>query len=252
MRVAVLNSGSNGNATLVIDGDRALLVDCGLSARRCLQRAGDVAGEFSLEAILVTHEHTDHVSGVGPLARRLGVAVHATSTTRRAAGRRLEGIRFLPVEPMSPFRIGPFEVTPLPLLHDAADPVGFHIRSGGTGITLATDLGIVTDDLMAYLERSDAVVLEANHDVEMLMAGHYPRPLKARIMGPLGHLSNDDSAATIARCAPRIAFLAHLSRDNNTSDLALGTVRREAEERGIDVEIIVTSRERATPLVDVH
>ena len=251
MRVAVLNSGSNGNATLVEEDGRALLIDCGISAKLCLQRTGTLVGDVEFLGILVTHEHTDHISGVGPLARRLRLTAYATELTHRESKARFEGLRTVHVEPYETFGIGPFRVTPVPVPHDAADPTGFHITTGGNGLAAVTDMGCMTDDVDRFFERSNAVIIESNHDVDMLMRGQYPAVLKERIIGPLGHMSNSDAGQAIARHAPDVAFLAHLSANNNTPEKAKRTVEGILSESGVATRVYVTRRDGPTELVDI-
>ncbi len=253
MQLSVLASGSNANATVVVEDGHALVIDCGLSAREFLKRLHGEFGEVDIDAILLTHEHSDHLSGVRPLARKTGTQLHSVAATlEKATGTgSLEGVETREVVQMERTEIGPFVVTPIPVSHDAVDPVGYRVESGGKVVTVSTDLGYVNDELRESLVDSDVVVLEANHDLEMLLNGSYPIHLIERIVGMRGHLSNEDSAGGIAEAGPSVAFLAHLSQDNNTPQKAEATVIETLEERDVQTEVFLTYRDRATKAIDI-
>jgi phosphoribosyl 1,2-cyclic phosphodiesterase len=227
--VCVLASGSRGNAIYVSDGRTAILIDAGLSGieiqRRMAARGLDPA---SLDAILVSHEHTDHIQGVGVLSRRFGLTVHISDATREASNNalgKLSAIR--PFCCGETFSIGELVVHPFSTSHDAADPAGFTIRCNGSKVGVATDLGIATSVVKTHLQACDILVLEANHDDRMLIDGPYPWPLKQRIRGRSGHLSNEDAALLLDGLRhDRLAhvILAHLSEENNTPDIARKTI----------------------------
>jgi len=219
VKVCALGSGSTGNALLVEGPEGLILVDAGLSWRELKARAS--RGGFSLahlKAVVLTHEHADHVRGLETLARR-GIPVFATGGTLRALG--LEGTAVVPGMELAGLRIFPF-----PVSHDAAEPVGYRFECNGLRLGLATDLGQVTPEVMRHLHGCQTVVLEANHDLGMLLAGPYPWPLKTRIMGPYGHLANDAAGQALRTLQgqARAVLLAHLSQENNTPALALETV----------------------------
>jgi phosphoribosyl 1,2-cyclic phosphodiesterase len=233
VRFAVLASGSGGNSCYVEGPGGAILVDAGLSARETARRVSAAGGDMErVRAILVTHEHGDHVAGARVLARRLDVPVFATEGTLDAAPEEIPGAS--PIEPGREFCAGGFSVLPFPLPHDAAEPVGFVLSCGPVTLGYATDLGYPTALARERLSRCDAVVLESNHDERMLMEGPYPWHLKMRIRGRRGHLSNPASAGLLADLMHpglRAVVLAHLSETNNLPDLALGCAR-EALGRG--------------------
>ncbi len=251
MRVAVLNSGSNGNATLIEEDGRALLIDCGISAKQCIERMHALVGDVEVLGILVTHEHSDHVSGIRTLSRRLGLTAYATEETHDGSEGHMEGVHTIHVEPRVRFEVGPFAITPIPVAHDAANPTGFHITTGDNGLAAVTDMGEIIDAVRYFFERSNAIIIESNHDEEMLMKGFYMTFMKARIRGPLGHMSNTAAGGAIADYGPDIAFLAHLSANTNTPEKARETVEGILKARGVSTRVYLTHRDGPTELVDV-
>ena len=230
LSVSVLASGSRGNATYISDGCTAILIDAGLSGVELQRRmAGKGLDPNSLDAILVSHEHTDHIQGVGVLSRRFDLSVYINDGTRQAAGvalGKLSGV--CPFICGHAFTIGTLAIHPFSISHDAEDPVGFTISSNGAKVGLATDLGIATGVVKTHLMACDILILEANHDPQMLIDGPYPWPLKQRIRGRSGHLSNDDAALLLESLQhDRLAhvILAHLSEENNTPEKARQTVK---------------------------
>ena len=226
MELTVLASGSKGNCTCIRGGHGSLLIDVGLSARETLRRFA-AAGEdpSMIEAILVTHEHGDHIRGVDLLARRLDVPIYATAGT---AGELLNkcGQRTPEVHRCrygESFSVGDFLVKPFATSHDAREPCGFCITEGDLRVGCCTDTGTITPTIFDHLASCDAVLLESNHCPRMLEEGPYPAFLKRRIRSNLGHLSNPDAARCLQGLAGHIhmAMLAHLSETNNTQDRAL-------------------------------
>ena len=238
MQVHVLASGSSGNAVFVSDGSAKVLIDAGISARRItasLAALGETVDE--IDAVFITHEHEDHVKGLSTLLKQYGLPVYARpSAWQSLTGAELSAgcYRGMPAS----IQVGRMQVEPFAISHDAADPVGFSLYSGGRKCSIATDLGFVTDEVKKALSHSDILVLESNHDIDMLRQGSYPWHLKKRIMSNRGHLSNMDAAWTLARL-PRKAhthvFLAHLSKENNRPDLARATVSDILESQGLNV-----------------
>jgi phosphoribosyl 1,2-cyclic phosphodiesterase len=230
--VSVLASGSRGNCALVASSTTRILVDAGLSGRETFKRLralGERPDQIS--AIVVTHEHSDHVSGLQRLVSKLTVPVFLTAPTHAAwnkAQRDEDGkTPELPnAEHFSPgrdFQVGDIAVTPFTIPHDAADPVGFTFRAEGIKIGFATDLGYMPVSVRDHLRGCDVLVLESNHDVEMLRSGPYPWSVKQRVMSRVGHLSNDALAEYFANdydgCASYVV-LAHLSEQNNHPEIA--------------------------------
>jgi phosphoribosyl 1,2-cyclic phosphodiesterase len=245
MRIALLASGSSGNSLLVQSGSTSVLVDAGMSARRLSQAACAAGSDLrSITAVLVTHGHTDHVSGLAALPRTSAASVYATEGTLREIDRFLTGGRTaVAVAADRPFDVGDLVVSPFGVSHDAAEPVGFSISDGVHRLTVATDLGTVDDPVREHLGTADCVVLECNHDERMLLDGPYPWSLKRRILADTGHLSNGAASREIERMGSgpiSVLVLAHLSRRNNTPDLAFEAAAGALERAGrSDVEVLV-------------
>jgi len=231
MRIVSFASGSKGNAYLVEHDGEAVLIDCGI----CYKRLKGV--EFS--AVLVTHSHDDHVSGLKTLLSRRDVPVFANAMTAEsvAHGCGLAGESFVCFENGQPFDIGPFEISPFSIPHDTSDPVGFLIRAGGVTYFHGTDIGTPLDSVGLKLAEADVATLESNHDSVMLhSSGRHPSLIR-RIAGPRGHLSNDDACELVRRFAsPRLKALAlaHLSRDCNTPHIAETAMRETLSDMGRD------------------
>lgn len=230
LSVSVLASGSRGNATYISDGHTAILVDAGLSGveiQRRMARKG--LNPSRLDAILVSHEHADHIHGVGVLSRRFGLTVYINDGTRQASGNALGKLYgCFPFSCGQAFTIGSLAIHPFSISHDARDPAGFTISCNGAKVGVATDLGIATGVVKAHLQACDILIIEANHDPKMLIDGPYPWPLKQRIRGRSGHLSNEDTALLLeALQHDRLAhvILAHLSEENNTAEKARQAVK---------------------------
>jgi len=228
MHYAALASGSKGNCHALSDGERTLLIDAGLSLRQIRQRLEAVGGDpGTIQALALTHEHSDHVGALGVILRRTAWTILATADTRRAveAGQRLEipDDRWLELEAGRARDWAGWRLLPFAIPHDAADPVAYRVEAGGQACAVVTDLGQPTALVADHLQGLDLLVLEANHDVDMLREGDYPPHLKARILSRVGHLSNAAMAELLARiCSPRLKLLilAHLSEANNHPDLA--------------------------------
>jgi len=227
MRFAMLGSGSKGNATLVESGGTRVLIDCGFTLAETESRLARLGIEAaSLDAILVTHEHGDHLSGVGRLARKHRVPVWMTHGTY-AVWKDAQVPHCLRFSPHQPFRIGALEVQPYPVPHDAREPCQYRIGAAGLSLGILSDLGHVTAHVREVLRDCDALLLECNHDPEMLRDGPYPDALKRRVGGDQGHLSNQQAAQLLgpaARDRLQHLVLTHLSEANNTPALARAAV----------------------------
>ena len=243
--VRSLGSGSCGNALLIDAGETAVVVDCGIE-RRALSAGLKAAGRRleDLSAILLTHEHADHVRAL-PLVLKAGVPLVATPGTARAAC--LPPARHHEVGVGQSTNVGTLSVTAFAVSHDAAEPSGYHVRHDGVGVTVVTDLGKPDPALHDYLAASNLIVLEANHDEEMLRAGPYPARLKRRVLSSTGHLSNADcgrllAAALVPNLRLPTVWLAHLSATNNRPALAQQTVERTLVRRGLAPVVVPLPR----------
>ena len=221
MRFASLGSGSEGNGLVVEVGDTRVLIDCGFAVRDTVARLArlGVAAE-TISAVLVTHEHADHIGGVAAFAARYRVPVWLTFGTLEMVSERFARLdRVYGFDTQDVFAIGMLEVRPFPVPHDAREPVQFVVGDGAHRLGILTDIGVTTRYVESSLSGCDALVLECNHDIDMLAGGDYPWPLKQRISSRLGHLHNEASAALLAALDTsrlRHVIAAHLSQQNNT------------------------------------
>jgi phosphoribosyl 1,2-cyclic phosphodiesterase len=242
----MLGSGSGGNAAYVEAEGTRLLLDAGFSCRELearLTALGVDAGR--IDAIFLSHEHGDHARGAARFARRFGTAVAGTRATLRAAGFPDGASGLLAFESGESVKLGSLRVATAPLCHDAADPVGFRVEAGERRLGFALDLGTATEVVCGLLADCQTVILEANHDPEMLEMGPYPRELKERLRGPRGHLSNREAADLLAAAAgksTRTLVLAHLSRTNNRPDLAHAAVRAALGRRASEIRVTVAEQ----------
>jgi len=222
--------------------DGLFLVDCGLLWRDLKARAERAGFPLrGLRYVFLTHEHADHIRGVDSLVRR-GVKVVASAGTLQALG-----INGIPVEPG--LELLGLKLFPIPLSHDAQEPTGLRIEGNGMRIGIVTDLGRVTPAVLENLKGCDTLVFESNYDLGMLLSGPYPWPLKMRILGPFGHLANDEAgqALRFLRDWAKIVFLAHLSQENNRPQLALETVAQAMD--GWQGRLFLTYPDRASPVI---
>ena len=255
MQICPLASGSKGNTTYISDGSTAILLDAGLSGTEITRRLqAQKLSTRELSAIVVSHEHTDHIRGVGPLARRLNIPVYISAKTLAAAtsalGKLPETVQF---ECGQSFPINTLRLHPFSISHDAVDPAGFTIARNGIKIGVATDLGIATHVVKTHLQDCRLLMLEANHDPQMLDQGPYPWPLKQRIKSRLGHLSNRASGVLLAELwHARLAhvILAHLSETNNTPPKALHEVGQALSDHR--TKITVAEQHQAGELIRVE
>ena len=257
-----LNSGSNGNATYISAGATRVLVDAGLSGQIISGRLAqlDVLPE-TISAILISHEHSDHIRGAGVLSRKYRIPVYAneatwqTSAMRRLVGEVPPGLLRV-FDSAEEFFIGDLGIQPIVIPHDTVEPVAFRLYAGSRSVAVATDMGRVPKKVLKALGGADLILLESNHDPDMVLHNAlYPAHLKQRILGAHGHLSNQACADTLlllGETGVRHALLGHLSHDNNTPELAMQTVTRQLEAQGVragvDIRLDMAWRDRAGAL----
>jgi len=233
MRFCSLASGSSGNCILIGSENTSILVDAGVSGKKIEEGLNSIDMTLSdIDAIVVTHEHSDHIKGLGVLARRRGMRIFMTQGTADAVEKNT-AVGKIPKELINPivadmsFAVGDLVVRPFKISHDAAEPVGYAVECGKCHAAVATDMGCYTDYTVRQLKEADVLLLEANHDVRMLQAGPYPYPLKKRILSDVGHLSNESSGQLLGKVLSdhtKHVFLGHLSLENNYDRLAYETV----------------------------
>lgn len=259
-QVAVLASGSKGNSVVVRTMHTSLLVDAGVSRKRIFDALQQLSLQPSqLSAILVSHEHSDHIGGIPVIAKQVHTPVHMTEPTWRACASRLgplaaEVVHFCPG---TAFTVGDIVVTPFSASHDAVDGCHFllaPVDQPERRLAVVTDAGFLTNLLVTKLHGVSTLVLESNHDLRMLMDGPYPWDLKQRIRGRQGHLSNDQAVGLIGQIMHpglRNLILAHLSEINNTPELARATMRQYLDEVRLDTGLYIASQYESTPLIEV-
>ncbi|OEF97346.1 MBL fold metallo-hydrolase [Desulfuribacillus alkaliarsenatis] len=259
VQYSVLASGSSGNAILVQSDKATILIDAGLSGRQIEAAMAEIGvSADSLSGIFVTHEHQDHVKGVGVLSRRYKVPVFANQRTwdgmERSIGEIKAGFyeRFTTNDQIE---IGNLAVKSFPISHDSNEPVGYCVLCGNTKLSIGTDMGYVNDKIKGFLMDSDAIIIEANHDIDMLRVGPYPWHLKQRILSDHGHLSNEAAGellTEIISANTKCIHLAHLSKENNLPQLAHLTVKSILEEEqfkvGQEFDLEVTYPDKPTKL----
>jgi phosphoribosyl 1,2-cyclic phosphodiesterase len=246
--ITSLNSGSNGNCYYIGNAEEAILVDAGISCRETERRMKRLGLKMdTVKAIFISHEHTDHISGVPVLAKKYRLPVYITGQTLHHSRMQLEGIVFKPQEPIT---IGKLQVTAFVKYHDASDPHSFLVTGNGVTIGVFTDIGRCCDQLVHHFRQCHAAFLEANYDTDMLEKGRYPIFLKNRIRGGHGHLSNQEALDLFRQHKPegmQVLLLSHLSRDNNDPALALEIFSRHAG----NVKVAVASRYEESKIYEI-
>lgn len=266
MEYSAIASGSSGNCIFVRGNGTGLLIDAGITGKRICANLCELGcnPQTDVHGLLVTHEHQDHVCGVGVVARKLGVPVYANEATWHGMK---PFIGKIPDDKRQFFRsgetfiIGDLQITSFCTSHDARESVGYIIDDGRVKLGIVTDTGLLTSEMLRVLKSVDELILEANHDLDMLQKGRYPWPLKKRIMGDFGHLSNRAAAAAVeflvrnGRISEGRVLLGHLSEENNRPELVLKEVLARFDQAkimpGRDIEIELASRDQRTPLYKV-
>lgn len=266
MELCSIASGSSGNCIYVGTNQTHLLVDAGISGRRIesgLNTIGLKTGE--IHGILITHEHSDHIAGLGVVARRYGIPMYATAGTIAAirncpAVGKIDETLFHTVLAGEMFAVGDLVMEPVSISHDAAEPVAYIMHRDTRSIGIITDLGTYDSAMVEKLQGLDVLFLEANHDVHMLQAGRYPYPLKQRILSERGHLSNENSGQLLGQVLHddfKAVMLGHLSLENNYASLAYETVRLEVSlgdnpYKGDDFPMYVANRSEVSKLIRIE
>jgi len=262
LSITPLFSGSSGNAILICSGSTKILIDAGVSGKRTTEALLSIGVDAeTLSGILITHEHSDHIQGAGVLSRKYDLPIYATPLTWQAANGKLGKIAPQNVRKIdkTDFFVDDLLIEPFETPHDAADPVGFCVSRGSRKVGIATDLGYFPKEVEYRLHSCDLVLLESNHDTNLLLTGPYPQRLKQRIKGRHGHLSNDDAATAaikLAAAGVTSILLGHLSQENNEAKLAFRTVTdallSEGFEPGQDINLGLALRDSVTGVFHVR
>ena len=256
-------SGSSGNCICLGSDQCHVMIDAGISGKRIEEGMNTYDYTTSdMDGVLITHEHSDHIQGLGVVARKYGLPIYATKGTADAilhssSVGKIDPSLFHVIEAGKTIFIGNLEIYPMSISHDAADPVAYLVSDGRHRVGVVTDLGYYDADIVSHMEGLDALLLEANHDIHMLQVGAYPYPLKQRILGERGHLSNETSGQLLGQIlhdGMQHILLGHLSKENNYDELAYETVRLEISlgdnpYRGNDFPIEVAKRDRPSSLI---
>ena len=263
-RLCPIASGSSGNCTYIEADERRFLVDVGISGKKVIAGLESIdVDPASINGILVTHEHSDHIKGIGIYSRKYNVPIYATQKAwdkllgdNMIGAVKEENIRV--IEKESYLDLDGLKVMPYGIYHDAVDPVGYIFEYDDKKISLATDIGTIDERILGFLKGSHGILLEFNHDINMLEAGSYPFPLKRRILSDVGHLNNEAAAKTLVEIYHpdlKWAVLGHLSKDNNVPDLAYLTAKQALEENqikvGEDIEVFVAKRDEVSKWFEV-
>ncbi|HEU5145527.1 MAG TPA: MBL fold metallo-hydrolase [Chryseosolibacter sp.] len=250
--VCSLNSGSNANCYYLGNQEEAILIDGGLSCRETVKRLKRLGLTIKkVKAIFVSHEHGDHIAGVTGLSKKYNLPVYITPTTLRESRLEIRESLIAPLRSYEPVTIGNIAVTAFPKLHDACDPQSFIVECAGVKVGVFTDIGKPCEHVVRHFQQCHAAFLEANYDEDLLIKGSYPWPLKNRIRGDFGHMSNDQAIDLFVRYRPDYMthlFLSHLSRDNNSPKIVKNSFARIAG----NTEIIIASRDRETRLYHIR
>ncbi len=255
MRVCVLGSGSNGNSTFVEHQSTRLLIDAGLRAKELVERLKRIHVDPStLDGIFVSHEHHDHIAGAGPLSRKFKIPIYISPRALGHASSALQHLTHFPIGADLPLQVGSITVTPFATPHDSVDPLAFALRGGSSRICVVSDIGFIPESMRPRLRNSDLLVIESNHDLEMLRTGPYPWSLKQRVMSNFGHLSNEALAYFFGEHmdgTQRRIMLIHLSRQNNHPQIAYVSANRALEKKCKNVELHISLQDESSEILEV-
>jgi len=266
MRMCSIASGSSGNCIYTGSDTTHILIDTGISGKRTEEGLKKLDLSMKeIDAVFITHEHADHIQGLGVLTRKYHVPVYCTSGTKRAILEdtsigKVDPSLFTEIEADEVYRLKDLDITPFHISHDAAEPVAYRICHDGKKCAICTDLGVYNDYIVENLKGMDVLLLEANHDVRMLQVGPYPYYLKNRILGERGHLSNETSGQLLCRILHdqlQAIVLGHLSQQNNLPELAYETVRMEiamsdVPYTGSDFPLMVAKRSEVSEVIEIR
>lgn len=257
MKFCSIASGSSGNSVYISTKYTNILIDAGISCRSIQNSICEIDGDVKIDALFITHEHTDHVRGAGAMSRKFDIPIYATVGTWKAMAGKVGDIaqhNKKLIDADSNFNLNDLQIHAYSIPHDANEPVGYTVSDGKTKISIATDIGHTTETIKDNISNSDLLFLEANHDINMLQVGKYPYYLKRRILGDFGHLSNESSAnllSEIANSRLKYVFLAHMSKENNMPEIAFETFSYILNSKNIDLEINIAPRCKCSRVVEL-
>ncbi|MCI0416120.1 MBL fold metallo-hydrolase [bacterium] len=255
MKVCVLGSGSSGNSTFVEHQSTRLLVDAGLRAKEIVERLARIQVDPStLDGIFISHEHHDHIGGAGPLARKFKIPIYISPRALDHTSSALQHLNHVPIGADLPLQIGSITVTPFSTPHDSVDPLAFALRAGSSRACIVSDIGFIPETVRKRLRNSDLLVIESNHDLEMLRTGPYPWSLKQRVMSNYGHLSNEALAYFFSEHIDgfqRRIMLTHLSRQNNHPQIVYVSATRALEKKCRDAEIHISMQDEISEMLEL-
>ncbi|ONI45520.1 MBL fold metallo-hydrolase [Candidatus Epulonipiscioides gigas] len=258
MKLCNLSSGSNGNCTYIEASKTSVLVDIGISGKRAIEALAEInISPFDINAIFITHEHLDHIKGAGIFSRKFNTPIYATRKTwdiileKNLIGK-VSSDNIKIVERSNPVFMNELTIKAFEISHDAVDPVGYIFNNGEKKIGYLTDCGAVDKGIKNELSNCDGIVLEFNHDPNMLQIGRYPYYLKRRIASDIGHLSNDDAANLLAHLYHKKlkwAVLAHISNENNIPELAYLSAKNILESNNINIKLYIAQQKKLSPIL---
>ena len=251
-----LFSGSSGNCTFISSKNTKILVDAGVSCLKISKALAELDVSLDeIDAILITHEHIDHIKGIATIANKYHVPIYASEKTwEMMDSLKVPDVYQLTFEPNNLFNIGDFSIFPFSIPHDAVDPCGFSLSCENKKVTIATDMGYIDNAILEQMEKSDVLLLESNYDVETLKCSPYPFFLKQRISGKNGHLSNDVASKAICHLCQKGVnniVLGHLSKENNFPELAYQTVLNELQQRDLSCNLSVANRDKIDDVLEL-
>ena len=249
-----LYSGSSGNCTFIATDTTRILVDAGVTCNKIIKALNDIKVDIDeIDAIIITHEHSDHTKGLVTTCKKHHIPVYANQKTWKMLNSLdIPEVCKFNFETSEEFEIGDFKIYPFPIPHDAAEPCGFSLYAEDKKITITTDIGHMTEGVLHQMENSNVLLIEANYDLETLKCGPYPYQLKKRIMSDNGHLSNEDASKALSYLSKNNVqniVLGHLSKENNFPELAYQTVLNEIQENGNICNLSVASRDFVDPII---